>query len=136
MARDATIIHTSAPSHLHAMAVEAGAGAAAAESSNAMKYSSLQERVQFRAAGLETHGAFGPSEHPSAQRDRGPHQQEDRRRRRPDRLLRLFSAAVQAGNCLCRGDARPPPPNCLAGRVDFLISLFLTNRPLGRKCLK
>ena len=61
MAWDATTIHTCAPSHLHATAVQAGSGAAAAEAHNDSKYSCLTSRVAFRAAAFESLGAFGPS---------------------------------------------------------------------------
>ena len=61
MAWDATIIYTCASSHLHSTAAEAGSGAAAAEAHKESKYAALNGRAQFRAVGIETLGAFGPS---------------------------------------------------------------------------
>jgi len=61
MAWDATVIHTCAPSHLHASAVNVRAAASAAEARKAQKYADLTARYDFRPFAVETFGAFGPS---------------------------------------------------------------------------
>ena len=60
MAWDATISHTCAPTYILACAQTAGAVASLAEARKDNKYTELKDRIEFRAVGLETLGAFGP----------------------------------------------------------------------------
>jgi len=56
-----TVIHTCAPTHLHASAVSVQAAVSAAEARKALKYADLTRRCDFRPFAVETFGAFGPS---------------------------------------------------------------------------
>jgi len=98
MAWDATIIHTCAPSHLHASAVAAQAAATGAESLKAQKYRDLSDRYDFRPIGVETLGAFGPQALELVEslvtRIRAQTGENGVR----SRIYRRLAAAVQAGN--------------------------------------
>ena len=61
MAWDVTVVHTCAPSYLGVAVYEAGSVAAAAETKKETKYTPIKDRATFRAIGIETLGAFGPS---------------------------------------------------------------------------
>ena len=60
MAWDATVSHTCAHTYVPACAQTAGAAAFLAEARKNTKYAELNDRIEFRAVGLETLGAFGP----------------------------------------------------------------------------
>ena len=101
MAWDATICHTCAPTYISATAVNPRAAAELAESKKARKYASISDRIDFRAVGIETLGAFGSSARALL---------DDIARRIRDRsglpgakarLYRQISAAVQIGNAAC-----------------------------------
>ena len=61
MAWDATICHTCAPTYIPAAAATPRAAAETDDGKNQLKYTSIADRVDFPAVGLETLGAFGPS---------------------------------------------------------------------------
>ena len=61
MAWYATICHTCAPTYIPAAAATPRAAAETAEGKKLLKYTSIADRVDFPAVGLETLGAFGPS---------------------------------------------------------------------------
>ena len=101
MAWDATISHTCAPSYMSIASTSARAVASRAEANKDKKYSSLTDRVDFRAVGLETLGAFGPSAQTlfddiaSRIRTRTGHSGAR------SLLYRKIAAAIQIGNAAC-----------------------------------
>jgi hypothetical protein len=101
MAWDATVCHTCALTHVSACAQTAGSAASLAEARKNSKYAELKDRIEFRAVGLETLGAFGPGARAlfddiaSRIRARGVTGAVR------SRLYRQIAAAVQLGNAAC-----------------------------------
>ena len=98
MAWDATIIHTCAPSHLHASAIAARAAAAVAESHKTQKYADLGDRYDFRPIGVETLGAFGPQALELVESLVARIHAQTGESGARSRIYRRLAAAVQAGN--------------------------------------
>ena len=98
---DVTVVHTCAPSYLQASTHEAGAVAAATETRKEAKYTPIEDHATFRAIGIETLGAFGPStrklfdEIAKLIRSRTGHLNAR------SRLYSRVAAAVQRGNAAC-----------------------------------
>ena len=110
MAWDATINHTSASSHVHPTAAEAGSGAAAAEAHKESKCAALNGRARFRAVGIETLGAFGPLDRRLFDEiaDRIKSRTGDAGAR--SRLYARIAAVVQTGNFACITEAHSRTP--------------------------
>lgn len=132
MAWDVTVVHTCAPSYLRIAVYEAGSVAAAAEAKKESKYAPIKDRTTFRAIGIETLGAFGPStigflnEVASMIRERTGESN--------SRLLlyRRVAAAVQRGNacCILESHAREPAAGSLNGeRSDVYTSSGYSGTP-------
>ena len=101
MAWDATIVHTSASSYLHATASSTGAAAASAEERKRAKYASLNDRVNFQPFGLETLGPFGPSARLLLSEIAARISVRTGEKGALSRLHRQIAAAVQIGNAAC-----------------------------------
>ena len=101
MAWDATISHTCAPTYIPSTAGSAGAAAEIAEAKKFRKYASLHDRADFRAVGLETLGAFGPSAKALLDEIGLRIQSRSGRPGERARLYRRIAAAIQIGNAAC-----------------------------------
>ena len=109
MAWDETIVHTCAPSYLHATASSSGAAASAAENRKKAKYSALGDRISFEPFALETLGPFGPSARRLLSIIAARISSRTGERGVLARLNRQFAAAVQAGNASCVLEAHGRP---------------------------
>ena len=101
MAWDATIHHTCAPTYIPAAATKARAAAMIAENSKNRKYEVLRGRVDFRAVGLETLGAFGPGALALFEDIGARIQTRLGSTGARFRLYRQIAAAIQLGNAAC-----------------------------------
>ena len=97
----ATISHTCVPTYIFLTVGSSGAAAKIAVAKKFRKYASLHDRADFRAVGLETLGAFGPSA--KALLDEISLRIQSRRGRPGEqaRLYRRIAAAIQIGNAAC-----------------------------------
>ena len=101
MAWDATIIHTCAPTYISATATAPRAAGELAEEKKVRKYASIADRVDFRAVGLETLGAFGPGARALFDEIARLIRERSGFAGARARLYRQISAAVQIGNAAC-----------------------------------
>lgn len=101
LAWDATIVHTCAPSYLHASATAVGSAASNAEDRKRAKYSGISDSAVFEPLAFETLGPFGPSARrvldEIARRIRARTGEKSAR----SRLYRQLASAVQMGNAAC-----------------------------------
>ena len=101
MAWDVTVVHTCASSYLRVSTYENGAAAAAAEIKKERKYEPIKERAIFRAIGIETIGAFGPSSRKLFDEVAAMIKARTGDTRSRSRLYCRIAAAVQCGNAAC-----------------------------------
>ena len=98
---DATICHTCAPTYIPAAAATPRAAAETAEGKKLLKYTSIADRVDFRAVGLETLSAFGPSARALLDEIAMKIRERSAFAGAKARLYRQISAAVHIGNAAC-----------------------------------
>ena len=101
MAWDATVCHTCAPTYIAAASTKARSVAETAEGHKDQKYRPLSDRVLFRAVGLETFGAFGPSAIALFDDIAARIQAHQNTSGTRARLFRQIAAAIQLGNAAC-----------------------------------
>ena len=104
-----TIVHTCAPSYLHATASSSGAAASAAEDRKRAKYLSLGDGICFDPFALETLGPFGPSARSVLSVIAARIAARTGEKGVLARLNRQFAAAVQLGIAACVLEAHGQP---------------------------